>query len=265
MIIICQSGPPPSSLSQLHSHKWHFPFLIVDIWLFKLGRVKGSMMDSHTRTENMVEASGPGHVWIRVGKRKRELKSFDTEMQLSRNRISSHHAFGQIVFSPLPLWPALNLAVHFLPCWVGKVLHSSVTVMQYPSSNARPCKWRDWGMLATMKPFEELQVIRRMFRLEASCGLGEQDACRSKLEELNNWMKWLESDMLETDGQRRTLILIMVDGPPMPYNARLVSQGQTFSSGTHVSTGLETRQSWTTGVGEDWWMDTTLGCVAERD
>lgn len=177
IIIICQSGSPPSSLSRLHSHKWHFPFLIVDFWLFKLSRVKGSMMDPHTPTENIGRSKWPWPCVDPGMKAEKVLQSFDTELQLSRNRISSHHAFGQIVSSPLPLWPALNLAVHFLLWWVGKVPHSSVRVMQYPSSNARPCKRHDWGMLATMKPLEELQVIRRMFRLEAKCGLGEQDAC----------------------------------------------------------------------------------------
>lgn len=53
------------------------------------------------------------------------LKSLDGELsehwartlQLSRNRISIHHAFSQIVsiaFLPLPLRPALDLAVFWL-------------------------------------------------------------------------------------------------------------------------------------------------------
>lgn len=90
-------------------------FLIVDVWLIELGvyvhtgKYNGL---SPTSREHGRERCCPGRGRIRVGTRKIILKSLDVELsehsgrtlQLSRNRISIHHAFRQTVSLPFYLF-----------------------------------------------------------------------------------------------------------------------------------------------------------------
>lgn len=50
------------------------------------------MMDPHTRTENIGRSKWPWPCVDPGRKAEKVLKSFDKGQQLSRNRISSHHA-----------------------------------------------------------------------------------------------------------------------------------------------------------------------------